>query len=76
MTQFRYFGMIAEAIGKSEESILLPQKELDVRSFIVEQYPQLKNMVFTLAINQQLVDKIPQGFLIQEVAVLPPFAGG
>ena len=40
----KYFGMIAEKIGKSEESIDLDEKnQSDLRNYFVGEYPFLKS---------------------------------
>lgn len=74
--KFIYFGMIAELLNKSEEIIVIDNKVINLRDFILSHYPTLKNYSFTLAINQEFRDEIKPNEKIDEIALLPPFAGG
>ncbi len=74
----KYFGAIAEATGVTEEVMEL--QEIDgsieqLRSVCLEKYSSIKDLSFQLALNQSLVNS---GLLKDgdEVAFLPPFAGG
>ena len=71
-----YYGMIAEAIEKHEERLVLPEDGINVRQFMNERYPRLSSMTFAVAIDQELRDELVAGEKIREVALLPPFAGG
>lgn len=70
----KYFGMIAEALGKESEV-------LHVNFLTVDQLQQhyrnkIKNVNYKIAVNHNLVDG---NYLLKEndeVALLPPFAGG
>ncbi len=70
------FGKIAELLGKTElELDNMPNTDI-LLGFLQQQYPELKNMKFSLAVNKKQVTgntEIPQG---AEVALLPPFSGG
>jgi molybdopterin synthase sulfur carrier subunit len=70
------FGKIAELLGKTElEYDNMPNTDI-LLGFLQQQYPELKNMKFSLAVNKKQVTgntEIPQG---AEVALLPPFSGG
>ncbi|PRY84555.1 MoaD/ThiS family protein [Mongoliibacter ruber] len=70
------FGKIAEIVGNQEIEIdNLPNTEV-LLGYLRQQYPQLQNMKFTLAVNKKQVSgntEIPRG---AEVALLPPFSGG
>ena len=71
-----YFGMIAERIGKSSETITIDKKELNLRSFFEEKYPELVEMNYKIAINQEISDILKDQNSPCEIALLPPFAGG
>ena len=70
-----YFGMIAERIGKHEEMVELVQTN-SLRAYFCELYPQLEEMSFQVAINQEIKDSINKSEEVKEIALLPPFAGG
>lgn len=74
--RFTYFGMIAESLNKSEETLFLPENKTNVKEFMISVYPELRNMTFSIAINQELRDTRVVGENIDEIALLPPFAGG
>lgn len=73
---FKYFGQIAERLGKEEERISVPAATLNIRDFIQTQYPELRGFNFSVAINQEIRDLSFDNEIIQEVALFPPFAGG
>ena len=71
-----YFGLIAQKLGLSDEQIDL--NNTDLNQLIAEQkikYPVLGSINFKVAVNHILQDnvKIKEG---DEIAFLPPFAGG
>ena len=74
----KYFGKIAEIVG-SHESIDNSLANLPIRDFkdkIEKVYPRLKTISYKIALNQNLVEAstiINNG---DELALLPPFAGG
>lgn len=73
----KYFGMIAEKIGKSEESVDLDEKnQSDLRNYFVQKYPFLNDMDYQIAVNQNLTEVIDNNTEFVEIALLPPFAGG
>ena len=75
--QLKYFGMVAERMGVDSESIQTQAenvealvKELENRQWLLAQLP------YQVAVNQELK---PTTMLLNdgdEVALLPPFAGG
>jgi len=73
----KYFGMIAERIGKSEESVDLDEKnQSDLRSYFIQKYTFLNEMDYQIAVNQTLTEVIDTNTEFVEIALLPPFAGG
>lgn len=72
----KFFGSLAELIGKSKLVVNDCTDILSVKEKMICEYPQLKDCVFLIAVNKKLVkDNHPleEG---NEVAFLPPFAGG
>jgi sulfur-carrier protein len=74
----KYFGMLAEAVGQSEESWLIdePLTVGRLRALVGEKYPGLRDKKFKIAVNQQISDDLMPIEGAAEVALLPPFAGG
>ena len=76
--RIRYFGQIAEVVGKEEENrdvtdgSTLNELELDLKST-----HKIENIYYQIALNQQM-QEIKETVLNNndEVAFMPPFAGG
>jgi molybdopterin converting factor small subunit len=77
MCEIEFYGMIAEKLEKSKDSIEIDNgiAGKNVSEWILEQYPVLKGMTFKCAINGVLSEKFNEGQVLK-IAVLPPFAGG
>ncbi len=78
LVTIKYFGAIAEKTGTMEEVINLDESgiELDeLRTFCMKKYNLSEDDAIQLAVNQMLNKKgtLKNG---DEVAFLPPFAGG
>ena len=76
MVKILLFGVLAEKSGKSKLEIdgLKDINELKVR--ILDLYPEFNNYKYHISLNQSLTTdnlKLKSG---DEVALLPPFAGG
>ncbi|MFY0712679.1 MoaD/ThiS family protein [Seonamhaeicola sp. NFXS20] len=72
----KYFGQIAEVTHKSEETLNVEGTKIsDVLKLLNEKYKDLKHKDFQLAQNQELVTKETK-LTGDELALLPPFAGG
>ncbi|MCB9195518.1 MAG: MoaD/ThiS family protein [Flavobacteriales bacterium] len=73
----KYFGMIAEAINKTEEQIEITKEEgLDLIKFFEEKYPLLVEYNYRIAVNEQFSNRINSDLETATIALLPPFAGG
>ena len=73
----KYFGMIAEAIGKQEEQLeITGNSVLEVDVFLKNKYAKLESINYKFAVNQVLVDGIERLKENDEIALLPPFTGG
>lgn len=76
--QVKYFGMLAEIAGLSDE-VWNAAGSLTVGQFraqMLDKYPAMRDKKFKIAVNQ----KISEDFVLietpAEIALLPPFAGG
>ena len=73
----KYFGMIAEKIGKTNETFEVNvDAQFNVKQFFENQYEGIKTMNYKIAINQSLNSHINPDLNEVEIALLPPFAGG
>jgi len=78
LVQMRYFGVVAEKTGCSEEQMKFTRgSTLDqLYGQLVQTYPSLSDSDFVISHNQRLSkggEVLSDG---DEVALLPPFAGG
>ena len=74
----KYFGAIAEATGTTEETVALDEiggSIEQLRSYCLDKYGAIGDLSFQLAVNHKLTaaGTVNDG---DEVAFLPPFAGG
>lgn len=75
----KYFGMIAEAVSKQEENVEISGQQISV-AYLVEvllkKYPELNLKSFKIAVNQTITENTAIINENDEIALLPPFAGG
>lgn len=73
-----YFGMTAEPAGRSEEYVELPESgNIDtLRRWLTERHPGLSEMEFIVAQNRSISNLDTPLNQDDEIALLPPFAGG
>lgn len=78
MIKTRYFGMIAEKLQIQEEEIDFSNFDfpIELKSFFVSRYPQLEKAPFVIAVNQVVTKELQSAENINEIVLLPPFAGG
>lgn len=75
--KLKYFGMVAEAIGKDEESLDFLEKTVeDLDSNLKNRYSKLEDLNYNFAVNQTMVKNDELLNENDEIALLPPFAGG
>ena len=73
----KYFGMIAETIGKNEEQFeFAGNLVLELDTFLKNKYTKLESINYKFAVNQSLKDGNELLKENDEIALLPPFAGG
>ena len=72
----KYFGLIAEVTQCGEETINFSKGELkELLDYLYSKYPSLKEKDFQVAQNQELISNKTR-LTGEELAFLPPFAGG
>jgi len=73
----RYFGSIAEKVGKSAEMMSFDDdaKLSFLQKDIEKRYGEIISLTYRLSVNKKLVEEVDLADG-DEVAFLPPFAGG
>lgn len=72
-----YFGMIAEATNIQHEKLNLEvQTIVELKVVLIEKYPAIEKLNYQFAVNQNIVENDFQLSNGDEIALLPPFAGG
>lgn len=72
----KYFGQIAEVTGLEEESLEFSGSLIsELLELLYSKYESLKNKEFQIAQNQEITS-LETKLTGQEIALLPPFAGG
>jgi molybdopterin converting factor subunit 1 len=76
--KLQYFGLMAEVVGCQQESLTLAKiaTVAELKAALLEKYPQLSSVYFTLAVNQKMASENTPIDATSEIALLPPFAGG
>ncbi len=75
--QLNYFGMVAEAIKKEKEEYSFSEKTIaDLNELLKKEYPKLNQLNYNFAVNQTMVKNDKKLNNNDEIALLPPFAGG
>ena len=75
----KYFGLVADHTKKKEEVIFFEGNSvtlLEVQIKLHEIYPELTTTTYSFAVNQTLVYGNVIVKNLDEIALLPPFAGG
>jgi molybdopterin synthase sulfur carrier subunit len=71
-----FFGVLAEVAGISRKHYGGVNNFQDLRHRIMDDFPELEHYSFRFAVNNKLVTEEPVICHGDEVACLPPFAGG
>lgn len=75
--KLKYFGMIAEAVGKENEEFEFTNSSVEeLDQLIKNKYEKLFTMNYKVAVNQSFVEENTMLKDNDEIALLPPFAGG
>lgn len=75
----KYFGIVADFTQKKEEVFSLNEDVNSIetlQSKLEQLYPEIKSTTYSLALNQKLVNQNAALQDEDEIALLPPFAGG
>ena len=75
----KYFGLVADHTKKKDELIFFEGDSvtlLEVQTRLHETYPELTTTTYSFAINQALSQGNEIIKNLDEIALLPPFAGG
>jgi sulfur-carrier protein len=73
-----FFGALTDVVGAQEQMIDVDDN-LDITYLnldLLSRYPSLSNFKYKIALNKMVVDKDQKLKNGDEVAFLPPFAGG
>lgn len=71
-----FFGILTDLVGSNSKEVDDVENIRQLKSWLWKNYPKTKDMDFQVAINQNIIDgkvELKDG---DEVALLPPFAGG
>lgn len=71
-----FFGILTDLIGANSKEVEDVENVRQLKSWLWKNYPKTKEMDFQVAINKNIIDgkvELKDG---DEVALLPPFAGG
>lgn len=71
-----FFGMLSEITDMQETELQDIENIRILQSYLWKNYPEMKNMDYRIAVNKEIIDgklDLQDG---DEVALLPPFAGG
>jgi len=73
-----YFGILAETTNCAKETMELPDNSntADLQQALLKKYPQLNHQLFRIAVNQKMAQEPTALTDGDEIAALPPFAGG
>lgn len=75
-TKVLFFGELADLVGNH---IMCFQKSDNVTSLekeLLSRFPALKNKTYRIAVNMELISGNRDLKVGDEIAILPPFAGG
>lgn len=76
----KYLGMLVDQTGKNEETILLPDnsdnKVSSLDAILRDTYPMLKELPYNIVVNHEVASSHLELEQSDEIALLPPFAGG
>jgi molybdopterin synthase sulfur carrier subunit len=76
--KIKCFGLLAEAMKKEETTITLKENctVQELRNTLLSMFPALEGKEFKVAVNKNIVIEKTVLSPMDELALLPPFAGG
>lgn len=76
MITILFFGQLVDITGTSSIKLTDISDTDDLKNRLQQQFPDLKKMTFSIAVNKQIIQKNTTLKSEDEVALLPPFSGG
>jgi molybdopterin converting factor small subunit len=70
------FGLLTDVIGQDSIDFDFVYNTDELRLKLIEAYPRLKQLTFSIAVNKKLISQITALEIGDEIALLPPFSGG
>jgi molybdopterin converting factor small subunit len=71
-----FFGILAEVTGTSRKHYRGIKSFVDLKQRIRDDFPEIIHYSFRIAVNNKIVNEDPLLRPDDEIAYLPPFAGG
>lgn len=72
-----FFGVLTDIVGNSTIKYKTDLKDIDeLKKALQNQYPNLAKQTYKIAINQEIITENSTINDNDEIAFLPPFAGG
>jgi molybdopterin converting factor small subunit len=71
-----YFGSVMDATGMQAETADAPPTLNELNSMLVARFPGLSGLNYRFSVNRQLITGDKELADGDEIALLPPFAGG
>jgi len=71
-----FFGILTDIVGASSLVVKDAENIRQLKSWLWKNYPKTKDMDFQIALNKNIIDGKSELKDGDEVALLPPFAGG
>lgn len=71
-----FFGELAEVAGANKMAVQNTSDTQSLTEWMEEKYPALKNRTYRVAVNKEVISEKRNLNHGDEVALLPPYAGG
>lgn len=73
----QYFGMIAECVGAGQNELSFAGSTvIELKTQLESEHPKLKVISYQVAVDQKIATGEQELTENNEIALLPPFAGG
>ena len=70
------FGILAEVVSENEIIISDAKNTDELVTILIEKYPKLEEIKYAISVNHKIINKNTSLNENDEIALLPPFAGG
>jgi molybdopterin converting factor small subunit len=71
-----FFGIFSDIIGQSEMQLNSVSNSKELKEFLLKNYPKTEHYSFRISCNRELIKGETDFSDNDEIAILPPFAGG